>query len=480
VKPARFFRNLRAYIDETGMLEQGRRVLVGVSGGPDSMALLHGLVAVNRANQRDWHLHVGHLNHGLRGAEADADATFVSDQARALSLPVTVERIDVRAAAQPRQSLEEAARQHRYRFYERLALTTDSSCVAVGHHADDNAETILHRIIRGTGMRGLAGIAPNRPLRQGSDIRLIRPLLTFRRDEIEQFLADAGIEHRQDSTNLLPDHTRNRLRNELMPLIRRQFNVGLTDALLRLGQQAVWIDAYLRETAERALQTLTVSQHQRRLVLNVPGLLRKSTIVQTELIRQAMLRFNIGEQDVGFAHLVAVVELCRQSAGSKIVHLPGGLTATCRYDRLIFSVDADAPAPPISPVSLSVPGQTHVSAVDLIVEAELVDFRFDELDRMLAGKSRNVEWLDYDRLKPPLVLRSRQRGDRFRPLGAPGSKRLAEFLIDAKVEPADRNRVPIICDGDGPVWVVPHRIDDRARLGPDSRHALRLTVRSDR
>jgi tRNA(Ile)-lysidine synthase len=478
MKPSRFFRKLRASIDEYHMLPADERVVVGVSGGPDSMALLHGLVAVNRMDDRRWHLHVAHLNHQLRGHDAHADAEFVTRQARQLHLPVTVEQVDISASAQRAgRSLEEDARYHRYTFFERLCLKTDSSTVAVGHHADDNAETILHRIIRGTGIRGLAGIAPNRPLRHGSRLKLIRPLLAFRCDEILQFVQTARIPHRLDRTNVLPDHTRNRLRNQLLPILRDQFNVRTTDALLRLSQQAGWIDAYLRETAERTLQSLIVSQDQHQIVINVPGLLRKGQIIQTELLRQAILRFQVGEQDLSFAHLLAVVRQCRQSASGKTLHLPGRLVARRQYDRLVIELRPESPPPPLPPTPLAVPGRTELHHAGIVVETELLDFDFADLAKLTAGKSRNQEWLDYDRLTLPLLLRSRQRGDRFWPLGAPGSKRLAEFFIDEKIEPARRNQVPIICDSNGPLWVVPTRISDRAKLSPETRRALRLLVR---
>jgi tRNA(Ile)-lysidine synthase len=477
MKPARFFRRLRAYVDEQGLLEAGQQVVVGVSGGPDSMALLHGLVAVDRMDERGWGLHVAHLNHGLRGPEAEADAAFVAEQARRLSLPVFVERVDVRASAERSgRTLEEEARYHRYAFFERLCLKTESTCVAVGHHADDNAETVLHRILRGSGVRGLAGIAPVRPLRAGSEVRLIRPLLGFREEELGQFLLAAGIESREDVTNALPDYTRNRLRQELLPMIRRDFNVRITEALLRLAQQAAWIDTYLRETAERTLQSLVVSQTDRQLVINVPGLRRKGRIIQTELIRQGLLRFGIREQDLSFAHLVAVVRQCAQPTSGKTIQLPSGLVARREYDRLILAIQPEQAGRPISPTGVAVPGRTVVGSAGVAVQAEVVAFDFAQLPGITAGKSRSEEWLDYDRVALPLVLRSRQRGDRFWPLGAGGSKRLAEFFIDEKIEPSRRSAVPILCDQRGPVWVVPIRIDDRVKLRSESKRALRLTV----
>ncbi|MFQ6047874.1 MAG: tRNA lysidine(34) synthetase TilS [Phycisphaerae bacterium] len=478
MKASRFLKRVRAYIDQHRLLEPGEPVVVGVSGGPDSMALLHALVAINRMDDRGWQLHVGHLDHGLRGADAQADAQRVLAEAKRLALPATVERTDVRSeAARHGRSVEEQARHSRYGFLERLCLRTASRCVAVGHHADDNAETILYRIIRGTGTRGLAGIRPSRPLRIGSEVRLVRPLLALRRAEIEAFLRAGRIDYRTDPSNVAADYARNRVRCQLLPLIQRSFNQRVVEALLRLGEQARWIDSYLAETAQRTLEALIVSQDQEQLVLNVPGLLRKSRIIQAELIRQAILRFQLGEQALGFGHLLAVLRQCEQPASGKSVHLPGGLVASRHYDRLVLSRRTAPPARRISPTSLAIPGSTLVPDASLQIDAQIIRFDYAMLKQVKSGKSRYEEWLDYDRLELPLVVRSRQRGDRFWPLGAPGSKRVAEFLIDEKVAPVLRSRAAIICDRRGPVWVVPLRIDNRVRLRPETKRALKLIVR---
>ena len=477
MKPSRFLHRVYAGIEEHGLIERGERVVVGVSGGPDSMTLLHCLVDVNRVHDLGWRLHVAHLNHGLRGEDADADAAFVEQQARALDLPVTVDHVDVKSSATTqKRSVEEEARFSRYAFFERLCLKTDSTCVALGHHADDNAETILHRVLRGTGIRGLVGIRRTRPFRPGSDIRLVRPLLEFRRDEIRRFVADMEIPYRTDSTNAQSEYTRNFIRNTLMPQVRDTINVRVADALLRLGQQADWMEGYLQETAERSLQSLIIHQDERELVINIPGVLRKGRIIQAELIRQAMLRFDIGEQDVGFGHLLALVRLCRQPDSGKIVHLPGGLVARRQYDRLILSGQDETAEPALRAVALTVPGKTPIPDTGMTVEAELCDFSYDQLDELTVAKSRYEEWMDYDCLAMPLMARSRRKGDRFRPLGSSGSKRLSEFFIDEKVEPGRRNRVPIVCDLHRPVWVVGMRLDDRVRLTPQTTRALHLRV----
>jgi len=256
------------------MLCAGQRWVVGVSGGPDSTVLLHVLLALSQQRDLGWKLHVAHLHHGLRGAEADADARFVRQMAQELGLEVFRERVDVAAlVASEGGSTEEVARRQRYAFFERVALKTDSHYVAVAHHADDNAETILHRICRGTGIRGLAGMRPVRDISPASRIRLVRPLLAERRATIYAVCRERGLKTRADSSNDGTQFTRGRIRNVLLPMLREQLNPNVTEALLRLGEQARWLETYLHDAAARTFESLLVSDEPGRTVLNVHALL---------------------------------------------------------------------------------------------------------------------------------------------------------------------------------------------------------------
>ncbi|NLT06571.1 MAG: tRNA lysidine(34) synthetase TilS, partial [Solirubrobacterales bacterium] len=234
-----FLDELAAWLSQRDLLDPDQRWVLGVSGGPDSTLLAHALTDL--AEQRDlrWQLHLAHLHHGLRGDDADADETFVRDLADTLHCPFHSERVDIRAEVDARGgSTEEVARQHRYEFLERVALLVGSTRVAVAHHADDDAETILHRICRGTGLRGLAGMTDLRPISLGSRVRLVRPLLNQRRQRINQLLDLRGLRARDDSTNHGTLYTRGRIRNAVLPLLREQLNPNITEALLRLGEQA--------------------------------------------------------------------------------------------------------------------------------------------------------------------------------------------------------------------------------------------------
>ncbi len=479
-------KRLRADIGPRRLIEPGERIVLAVSGGPDSMAMLHGLVALNRADALGWTMHVAHLNHGIRGADADADADFVAAQARDLGLACTVEHRDVpAAAASARQSLEEAARQERYAFLERVCLRTDARVVAVAHQADDNAETVLHHILRGTGLRGLAGMAVSRPIRSGSQIRLVRPMMGFRRDELAAYLDEAGIPYRSDLSNESDEQTRNRLRNRVLPMLRDSVNPQVDDALLRLAEQAQWFEAYLEATAARAFETLVVSRTDQELALNVEALLKKTPILQTELIRRAIAALRadpetggaILDREVGFQHLRAVAALAADPSSGKRISLPSGMTVSRQYRRLVFSLPSDQPREALAAeVAVACPGRTLLPVRGLEITTEIVAYDDTSWPAIQRGKPDSQEWVDHGQVRLPLIVRSRRPGERFWPLGAPGTKKLSDFFIDAKVVPEQRDRAAILCDQLGPIWIIGYRIDERVRLRRSTTQALKISA----
>jgi tRNA(Ile)-lysidine synthase len=468
-----------------GGLKSDDAVVVGVSGGADSTALLHLLVELNQT--AEWHregglplrLHVAHLDHRLRGDESEQDAAFVQAAADSLSLPCTIDRRDLQAIAGPQAgSVEEVARRDRYAFFERVCLQVGARVVAVGHHADDNAETILHRVLRGTGVRGLAGIPRSRVLSADSDIRLIRPLLSFTRADLRTYLADAGIAFREDASNASNEPMRNRIRNILLPRIEAEVNPQVREALTRLGEQAQWLQEFLQETVERTFESLIVSKTDQVLVLNADALARKSRIVQAELIRQAYVSFGMGEQDLSFFHLAAALELIGDPTSGKQAQLPGGMSVEKRYHQLIFSLPSDEAREAVAEeIAVHLPGRTLLPVHRLEIECSEQEVSAEDIPRLRREANRFDEYVDREAVRGPLVVRGRRPGERFCPLGAPGSKKLADFLADAKVDPKDRDRVAVLCDQLGPIWVIGHRIDDRVKLTGLTRRVLHLRAR---
>lgn len=476
----RFVDELKTWLERRGLLLHEARWVVGVSGGADSTVLLRAMTALNQRDKLGWSIHAAHLNHGLRGEEADADADFVVRLAEELSAAVHTERIDLAAhVAEHGGSIEEIARRRRYDFLERIALQTGSSCIAVAHHADDNAETILHRICRGTGLRGLRGIPAVRPVQPDSNVQLVRPLLDQRRAVIEQLCEANNWETRLDASNLTGEFTRGRIRNSILPALREAINPNVSEALLRLAEQAGWLGTYLEDAAARTFDSLVVSETPREVVLNTHAFLSKQRIIQTEVIRRAISAVLDRDQDLGFSHVEMVLALAADRASGKELHLPGPVLVRKSYDRLVFRPLEEAepqPSLPVTPVVVNCPGRTPLPSLRAELIAELCEFEAGQIEDLRKRAHPNEEWLDYDRLRPPLVVRPRREGDRFRPLGAPGEKKVSEFFIDEKVDPHIRLRAGILCDQQGPVWVMPFRISERVKLRSTTRRVLRLRL----
>ena len=308
------------------LIPPGAGVVCAVSGGADSIAMLHGLDAVNRRLARSWRLHAAHLNHGLR-AEAAADAAFVAKMAESLGLPCTIKAIDVAALArQNRQTVEEAGRRLRYEFFEEAATAVGAKIVALGHHADDQAETVLHRIARGTGIHGLAGMPRRRAIRAGSGIDIVRPMLGLRRSELRAYLDEQRIPYRHDATNDDTNAaTRNQIRHRLIPLLRELVNPEIETALIRLAAHAERTRDAIRSFAEDALNRLQIRRDGQSITLSAEALAALPRAVQTEVLMLALMRLDAPLQAVDFERIDAAVDIAGSQSRNRRVELPGGV-----------------------------------------------------------------------------------------------------------------------------------------------------------
>jgi len=477
---------------EHEMLSGEGRILVAVSGGPDSTALLHILNELAPAG--GFSLAVAHLDHAIR-PESSADAEFVREMAAALALPFVVERADVPARAQKEKiSLELAARRARIEFLTRAAEELGADRIAGGHTADDQAETVLFRILRGTGVRGLAGIPPVRVDRSHHGLRFIRPLLSLRRGEIVRYLNERGLKWRTDATNLSEEHTRNRIRNALLPQLEEEYNPRLREALVRLSELARSAARRLEAEAAAALDGgLLRTGAPGRVELAASGLREMDPVLLGAVLQEALARLVAGggalaPVEITSVHLEALRRLVERGESGRRAELPGGITAELSYESLIIARasrggEADDEPPGEWSVTLPVPGECELPD-GRRVRAELREGGGDFLESFLQKKGKNEEALDYDAAGAPteLVVRSRRPGDVFRPLGASGSRKLKEFLIDRKVPRAERGRIPLVCSREGGgriLWVAPYAIAEEARVTKGTSRLLLLRLEEE-
>jgi tRNA(Ile)-lysidine synthase len=426
----------------------GSRWVVAVSGGGDSVALLRAL------SKTGLELSVAHLNHGARGAASEEDARFVAELAEGLGLPFDLGHWRPERSAH----FEADARTARYAWLAEVARGRGASAVAVGHNRDDQAETILHRVLRGTGPRGLAGMPRTRLLADG--VTLVRPLLDVSRAELRTHLENLGQPWREDATNVDLDRTRARVRHDLLPRLAREVNPSVAEALVRLGSltrmSVAALDEYVKVLASNAIRSGPAST----LALDRAALTALSPHLQTEVFR-----FLWRERGWPEAAMDAR-RWARIAAWATHGEVPRDLGAGVRgevRDGLVLltktqeSVDIPIPAP----VPLTIPGAA--------------DWRGRRIVATLDDSSGTVERLDLDRLVPPLSVEAPRPGDRFDPLGLDGrTMPLADFLRGRRVPRSMRSDVPIVRDALGIVWVVGHRIGHRARITEETNRVVSL------
>jgi len=460
------------FIDARRLIAADAGVVVGVSGGADSVALLAVLRDLAGEAGRHWRLTVAHLNHHLR-AGADEDARFVAELAARWRLPCVVEKRD--AAAEARRTgrgLEEAGRRLRYEFLSDVAAKARAGRVAVGHHADDSVETVLYHICRGTHLRGLAGIPAARPLGEAG-VMVVRPLLGCRREQLEAFCRRSHLTWRTDPTNAELDFRRNFIRHRLLPLLREHLNARTDEAISRLAAAAEKIEAYL---ATRAAEVLKDAQRpaERGLALDADVLAREDAVVRGYVMRLALAELGVPSGQLATERLEELSGLL-DAHGPPAVSLPGGFVARRQGALVVVLPPGLSAAPAAGPTVLQWPGRTDLG------DGRRITCRAEPFDRAAftdhcRRHERGVEMLDADQICGPLLCRPRRDGDVFQPLGCGGRQSVGDFLTNLKLPQADRARTACICDELGIVYLAPLRIDERVKVTAETRRVLRISV----
>lgn len=465
VKEYEFLSAVEATVRRYHMLAPGDTVLVGVSGGPDSVALLHALVAL----ARDWSLRlvVAHLNHRLRGATADQEAAFVERLADRLSLSREIGSRDVASyRARRRLSLQEAARQVRYAFYDEVAAKYAAQKIALGHQANDNAESILIHLLRGTGPRGLAGIPPVR------DGRIIRPLIDSTTEQILHFLKEGGFEYVRDHSNLDPKYLRNRIRNELLPFLEEKFNWNAVCMLNRLASIVRDEENFLNEQTGGAFQELLLVLTKDRLTLSAPGLARLHPALARRLIRQAVFSLKGDIRRLGHRHVEAVLRLTRQPFPSGRLDLPHEVLVVRDRDEVTFLLGPAEETPGFEYLIKGV-GATFIHEVGMVLKLSVCEA--NEVDNPKKYPATTALF-DLGTVSFPLKVRSFGQGDRFRPMGMSGSQKVKAFFINHKVSRAKRQRCPMLLSRGRIIWVGGYRIDDSAKVTHRTKRVLKAEL----
>ena len=467
-----------------GYSGNGTHLVVGISGGPDSTALLHCLFRLRE--RHDLRLHVAHLNHNFRGEEAEEDARFAASLASNLALSATVEHRDVLLYQRERRisSFEQAARELRYSFLAEIAQGVAASAVAVGHTSDDVAETVLLHILRGSGMQGLRGMSESSPWPfpgEAGELRLFRPLLNATKADTESYCRELGIQFRVDSGNYLSRFTRNRVRQNLLPLLASEYNPRVRESLVRLSRTAALELDYLETEIERLWPQVAVEEDG-AVGFDRHALLAVHPALQKLLFRKAFALLLGDARRLGERHLDAMMKLVQSKTGGRSLDLPNGIRLSRSYEYLRLSSVPDPPCP--YPVLEGVHNLTIPSADGEQVVCQAGPWRvtlrldssggsaFEDIQARspsgtvgdTPGRTSWTAYLHLPALGEGLEVRARRPGDRLQPLGMTGEKKIQDFLTDERVPREWRDRLPLLVAGRGIAWVVGYRIAHWARV----------------
>ena len=456
---------IQAFRERTGEPASGASVIVGFSGGADSCALLDALARL--AAELGVAVQALHVHHGLRGEQADADAAFCEGFAGQLGVGCRVVRVDAAGrAARRHESVEEAARELRRSALLQAASREPQGRVALAHTRDDQAETVLLAIVRGAGLDGLRGMAE-------CDPPLLRPLLRVGRADTEAYCARRGIAYRIDASNADPRWQRSRVRHETLPRLERLHNPAVRDALLRLSRLAADDVRLLEIGAQALLAQARVRSRTGEVALRVEPLLDAPVGLARRALRGAIAEVRGGVRDVEFCAIERALEAIRAPLARRWSEtLPGAGVRLEVSEGVLVIRPASRPgsARPFAHV-LPLPGELVVPEAGIVVRACL---RCPDGSPFASGE--NEADLDADALRGDLLVRSRRPGDRYRPLGAPGERKLQDMLVDRRIPAADRGRLAVVCDEQGIVWVQGCLPADRARVTLSTARIARLRV----
>lgn len=459
---------VKGTISRYGMLKDGDAVIIAVSGGPDSVALLHALFDLRR--RMTLSLIVAHLNHGLRGKESDRDARFVMRMAGRLDLPCVVEKITI--TKRPGQSVQETARIARYKFLEKVAGTYHASVIATGHTADDQAETLLMRFLRGSGRKGLGGIPPLRKIETG---RIVRPLIEIGREDLLDFLRKKKVNYVMDSSNRRATYLRNTVRKKLLPLLKR-FNPRLIPHLSAISGNFREEDKFLEGLAKDEW-TKVVQDGEQGVSVDIPNLRACAHPIRKRILMRAVRKAAGSLRGFSSIHFDMILTMTESASPNKAVFLPHAVRAERRYAKILITREKGKRRPwnfPSFEVPLRIPGVTKVEGLDISVRARVTSgtMKVAALRKTPAHRA----YFDLEAITPPVVLRSFRAGDRFFPLGFVGTKKIKDLFIEKKIPRFLRGRIPILESAEGVLWVLGIRQSDRAKIGRKTRKILTLDI----
>jgi tRNA(Ile)-lysidine synthase len=437
-----------------GLITSGDKILVGVSGGADSITLLH---VLHRFSQiQNYSLIVAHINHMARGNDSDADAVFVESVAEKLKLPFCLKKIDVGIERlKLKTSFQNAARIIRYQFFEETLQLVGGNRIALGHTADDQVETILINIVRGTGLKGLAGIPQVRDC-------IIRPFLGFYKKDLEIYLKENDLSFRKDSSNSDKKYLRNRIRHELIPHLET-YNPGIKKCLQEMSGIAREEDSLLSQTTRDIFKQKLGKDNDKNIIWDIEDFQSYPIALRQRLAREIFCHITGDMQEITAYHVQQIINVFNYPKAGKVLNIPRGVIVTCNYESVLFSKIRDAICENETlATQIAIPGSTELLKGPIRrVQTQIIAGK-SELSSL---ESSRQAFFDLEKTGLGIQARFFRAGDRFFPLGMTGSKKLKSFFIDQKVPQSMRSYIPILTNADDDIiWVYGQRISHPYRV----------------
>ncbi|WP_422485653.1 tRNA lysidine(34) synthetase TilS [Gudongella sp. DL1XJH-153] len=448
-------------IEKYKLLEDTETVLAAISGGPDSMAMLYSLYELRQ--EYGIRILVAHVNHGVRGEFAKRDQDFVQAISNGLGLDYYTTDVDMVAyGKEHKMTSEEAGRLLRYDFFRKILKENGGGRIAIAHNKNDQAETVLHRIIRGTGLDGLRAMT----MINGD---VIRPLLNIGRDDIESFIEEKGIKTVEDHTNLQTVYTRNKIRLELIPYLRDNFNPNIVDSLYRLSEIAQSDLGVLDQEMEKKYNLIVKKRTNNSIIFKGEAFMEQDEGTARRIIRKALLNLLGNLEGFGEIHIQNAIDLFRSGVTGKSVDLGRDASAIVSYDDLIIRI-GKAQSQKMDKTILEI-GENRLPGWKLIVSLQEADLISDK------GEFSNLH-IDRDKVQGNIFIRPREDGDRIKPLGMEGTKKVKDIFIDNKIPREERNNIPIIGDKKGIIWIPGNAISRDYRVDSNTRSILKITIKT--
>ncbi|MCX5853899.1 MAG: tRNA lysidine(34) synthetase TilS [Deltaproteobacteria bacterium] len=467
-------KKVKKAIQKYGMLDMGDRVIVAVSGGKDSMALLKFLDMIS--GEFSLTLIAAHLNHGIRGDDADREETFVRQFSHTIGIEFESRKIHVPSLKRGTgKSIEDIGREERYRFLRYVAQTYGAQKIALGHHLHDQAETVIMNFLRGSGTDGLKGMLPVR------DSMFIRPLLFVRKEEIGAFMEEHQIPYMMDSSNDSNIYLRNRIRHSLIPALKTEFNPRLEENLSIMAEIFRLENDYMKTVTGSLIENGCLHLSGEQIKIKRSDLRNQHPAIQNRMIKNLLEKFSTSGKGIGYVHITAVIGLADSDMPGGRLNLPSGIHVWCEYDWLCFGRQ-DKKSTGSHPAcqnektknlsyNVSIPDAVNIQELGVTMTFDLI-----QQPQEVASGHSNIVYMDYEKIIPPLVVRTIRPGDRIQPLGMEGTMKLKSYFIDRKVPKRQRGETILLVDGKSVVWIAGMRLSERVKITNKSRKFLKVEI----